>query len=306
MKNKVFIPIVAVLLTVGILAGFLSTRKDKAEDLSEYCDTAYSDIIASIVTGYKIHWEESSPEDMGLSGVYRYESEYGGFARKDINGDGVEELLIGDVFQDGEYQLYDIYTFDKKTNNPVHLLSGGERDSFVINGKGAIIETGSNSAFDSMTRYYVIENAALKDVDSAEEDLMVPEFDKFLRYVAPTAYVAVKDGEVQGRLVKTLEDSYLVEIQDSVNIPKDGVDIQLWSAYDGKGVAFPKNPGSYPVFSQPDEDAGTIGEIIYESGYVPDAFNCLGYTRGWFRIGFEGAEGYLKEEDSDWDFVNRF
>ena len=296
MKKKFYLPLVLLVL---------SAQACKT-DTSEFIDTAYSDIIAEIVTGYKTHWSEGSPEDLGLSYIYRYESEFGGFARMDINADGIDELLIGDAFPDGSYLLYDIFTFDKSSLDVVHLLSGGERDHFTLNGGGAIIENGSSSASDSFTKYFKIKGCALEETDCAEKDLMCPDFDKFLRYVSPGAYVAIKDGELKGQLVRTLDDAYIVEIQDQVNIPKDGVEIQYQSAYDAQGVVYPRRPGSFPVYGAPDTESEAAGEIIYDSGYVPGAFKCLGYAPGWFKIEFEGGEGYLEEEDFSWDFTNRF
>lgn len=122
-----------------------------------------------------------------------------------------------------------------------------------------------------------------------------------------SASVAVKDGEVLGMLLETYDDCYLVDIQDSVLIPKDGVEIQLWSASNGQGVVFPKNPGKYQVYTQPAPKASVIGTVTYESGYVPDTYKCLGWEdTGWFKIEISGTEGYVKASEFAWDFVDRF
>ena len=298
--------ILTILLATAVILSACSHRT--SQDFSEYRDMAYSDIISPLVVGYSTHWDEFSPKDCGLSDVYGYESPCASFANCDIDGDGSPELLIGDDFGDGKYLLYDIFTFDAKSGSAAHLLSGGERDSFTINGSGVICETGSNSAFESFVRYYKIENAALKEIEGpVTEDLMIPEFDKVLRYVAPTMYVAVgSDGELEGQLIKTFDDCYLIEVQDTVRIPKEGVEVQLWSAYDGRGVIYPISPGEYKVFAAGDIDSDTIGSIIYESGYVPDTYPCKGYAPGRFKIDFDGREGYVAESDFSWDYADRF
>ena len=299
-RMKTFIPILA-------LIALCTSCRTPSEPAEDYCEMAYSDIISELVIGYKTHWAEFSPEDSGFSPVFAYESEYGAFARMDINGDGVNELLLADDFGEGNCQIYDIYTFNPQTLTPVHLLSGGERDSFVLNGQGVIIETGSNSAFESICRYWKIEDGNLKEVDGeVEEDLLILPFEPVLRYVAPTAYVALKGGELQGQLIKIYEDSYLLEVQDTVRIPREDIDIELWSAFDGKGVVCPADPGEYPVYAMKDCDSSPAGTIVYESGYVPDTFKCLGYAPGWFKIDFGGQTGYVREEHFRWDFADRF
>lgn len=309
MKKRVVLILTILAVLCGVLAGgLLWNKEDKLDgiDCNEASEIAYSDIISEIVVGYQTHWSETSPEDSGLSSVYRYESEYGSFARKDIDGDGIEELLIGDDFGDGTYQLYDIFTFDSNKRSPVHILSGGERDSFVLSGSGIIVESGSSSAFESFVRYYKIENAAAKEYSGlVEEDLMALQFEKFLRYVAPTAYVAIKNGDLQGHLIKTFDDCYLIEVQDTVRIAREGVEIQLWSAFDGKGVIYPSVPGKYPVYKLPEKDSVALGEIEYESGYAPQTFACLGYIPGWFKIIYAGKVGFVDEKEFTWDIADR-
>lgn len=288
-----------------LLAAVSCSPKEKI-DADEMCDMAYSDIVSFIVSGYKCDWEDFAPEDMELSNVYCYMSEFGGFSQIDINGDGVKELLIGDDFGDGNVVFYDIYTFDSKKCQPVHLLCGGERDSFKVNNSGVIIEEGSSSAEDSFVKYYSIENAALKEVEPVDEDLRDIRLDEFLRYVGPTAYIATKEGNILGRLVKTYDDSYLVEVQDTVRIEKEGVEIRLWAAYDGKGVVYPKNTGEYPVYAVADTAQKPVGRIVYEDGFCPDVFQCLGYKKNWFKIDFEGKECFVTEADFLWDPENVF
>ena len=355
MNRKHSLPLCLVALASGVLlaVSLLSCRGKSAassaaasaDDISEYCQMAYSDIISEVVVGYQTHWAEFQPEDAGVSDVFRHESPYGAFARMDIDGDGVDELVFGDSFV-GEagggvaagfaggagYRLYDLYAFDTERLCPVHLFSGGERDAFVISGGGIIVETGSNSASESFCRYHQLRGAVLEDFDGLiTEVLRMPEFEPVLRYVAPTAFVALKDGQLQGKLVKTLGDFCVLEVQDTVRVPAKGLDIELWSAFDGRGVVFPKNPGQYAVMSAPSADSPVVGTITYESGNVPDAFRCLGYLPGWFKIEFDGTlsgsvpavgaasasgsafatEGdspacYVSEDAFDWDFTNRF
>lgn len=179
--KKAFL-IVAAALTLAACGN--NTRLTK-EQVIEYGEIGYADIVSFIVVGYQSDWEDMSPEEMKLSPVYSYSSPYAGFVQKDIDGDGFEELLIGDGFEDGNYAIYDIYCFNKKNASLIHLASGGERDTFVINGDGIIIETGSNSAEDSFTKGFRIKDGKLVEVDSWHESLMKIEFEKFAQLAQP-------------------------------------------------------------------------------------------------------------------------
>lgn len=304
MEKKQHLTVVGMMMVgLALLVGCTSSGKD----FSEYCDTAFSDVVSEIVVGYKCHWDEFSPENVGISDVFGYESPFGGFVQQDINGDGMEELLIGDDFGDGNYQLYDIFAFDKKNGQLVHLLSGGERDWFQISSDGMIVEMGSNGADDSFCKQYVLKGAELKEMEAVKDvAVKIVTLDRFLRYVAPTAYVAVRDGDVLGMLVKTFDDSYVIEAQDTCRISKRSVDIELWSAYDGKGVVFLKEPGTSVVYENPDVDSAVLGTMMYEEGYVPETYTCLGYEPGWLKVSLDGKAGYVQETLVDWDFVCRF
>lgn len=156
----------AILASCGSCAPKLSQ-----EEIIDFAEIAFSDIVSFIVVGYQSHWEDTNPDEMELSSVYAYSSPYCGFAQKDINGDGIPELLIGDKFEDGNVALYDIYTVHPKTASLIHLLSGGERDRFTVYESGTIIEEGSNSAADSFTKAYRIKKGKLVETKAkAQED----------------------------------------------------------------------------------------------------------------------------------------
>lgn len=134
------------------------------QEVADYGEIGYADIVSFIVQGFQCHWDSMNPEDQGLSPIYRYESPYAGYVETDIDGDGVKELLIGDEFEDGNVILYDIFTISRKDASLIHLASGNERDMFTVTGEGIIVEDGSNSAFDSFTRGFRLKNGNLDEV----------------------------------------------------------------------------------------------------------------------------------------------
>lgn len=149
------------------------------EEAKDYGETGYADIVSTIVQGYESRWKEGGPEELGLSPVYSYCSPLAGFAMADIDGDDVEELLIGDTFEDGSVVLYDIFTINIKDGSLIHLAKGGERDRFSVTGGGIIVEEGSNSAEDSFRKGYRIKNGELVEVNGWEETSMVLEMKNF-------------------------------------------------------------------------------------------------------------------------------
>lgn len=143
--------------------------------------SCYADIINFIVDGFETEWEKFKPEDQGLSPVYSYSSEYAGYVLHDINDDGVKELILGDQFDDDNYQIYDIFSINGEDKSLIHLACGGERDTFSVNAEGVIIETGSNSAEDSFQKAYTISNGALVPLEdqSWNDSQLALRFEKF-------------------------------------------------------------------------------------------------------------------------------
>lgn len=379
------------LLTIGCTGSCqLPHFGDKDENTNDYseCFTGYDDRISFIVEGYQMHWDGFSPEDLDLSYIYKYESPNGGFVKHDLDGDGTPELLMGEQSGDSGYQIYDIFTFDKTTGEIIHLFCGGERDWCTFNGSGIIIETGSNSAFDSVTNYYVIKNLKLKKLGrnlSITDDILALNLDKFISYAKPdqetlcggytrqhglseedlalfrkvmgetpftplsvaTQVVAglnyrflctgnctitifqplqgepvvskiqeenggpemkvIIDTEgYVGRYIGENETSYQGEIQDTYWIDKNKARIELMKASEGQGIITLENFGTQPVFCRPDTKSDVIGTMIFEQGYVPEVYRCLGYACGWFLTDIDGKSGFIREELVGWDSINSF
>lgn len=123
--------------------------------------SAYDALVAFVAKGFADQWQRTSPDDMELSPIYQYRTPTMGYARADINGDGIVELLLGDDFSADGYAVYDLFTFDPEQGTVRHLFSGGERDRLTILDDGILCEEGSNSAFDSFRTCYRIEGGKL-------------------------------------------------------------------------------------------------------------------------------------------------
>lgn len=122
----------------------------------------YSDVIATFVTAIEEKWDSDKLEQENMSPEYNAISvtddamETVGYAYLDVNNDGIDELLIGEI-ADGDYKgtVYDIFTMvDRK---PAHVVSGSARDRYYPLEYGMIINEGSGGADDSEWQTYDIE-----------------------------------------------------------------------------------------------------------------------------------------------------
>ncbi|GEM_PF-6175277 len=136
--------------------------------IDEENSTGYDNLISTIVVEMGRGWE-NSPESYGLSPIYSYSGmdQYLGFVKKDIDGDGVEELLIGEIAHDGmPATFYDIFTINSE-GKTVHLFSGGERNRMYLYPDGVLVNEGSNGADDSFTKAYKIKDGKLAEINLA-------------------------------------------------------------------------------------------------------------------------------------------
>ncbi len=128
----------------------------------------YGDVLAKYKTALDEKWDSNKLEDEDMSPVYNQiaQSEKGsilskvGYAYSDLNGDGIDELLIGEVAKGSKANMvYDIYTMaDRK---PVHAASGWFRSSMYLFEYGMIANVYSSSAYESGVRILeVVHNEA--------------------------------------------------------------------------------------------------------------------------------------------------
>lgn len=85
-----------------------------------------------------------------------------GYLIKDINNDGIKELIVAPLKDDyyPDYTLiYDMYTI--KDNKIVHLFAGGERDMFSFDKDMNILNIGSGGANVNRATKYHIKNGEL-------------------------------------------------------------------------------------------------------------------------------------------------
>ena len=115
----------------------------------------YNDILNKYIKAIKEEWDSTKLENENMSPMVNVMKSTGldvfstlGYAYKDINIDGVEELLIGDVESN---VIYDVYTMvDRKVS---HVVSGWDRNRFYLV-DSLIVNEYSNGANESGTIVY--------------------------------------------------------------------------------------------------------------------------------------------------------
>lgn len=103
-----------------------------------------------------------------------------GYLIKDIDGDGTEELLLGenDPNPDGGYNgiVYDLYTY--RDGKLQHIFSGWSRNRYYLTNSNEIICEWSNASDDYGKIHYLYEDGSLTEMDGWEDvySYYLPQF----------------------------------------------------------------------------------------------------------------------------------
>ena len=146
-------------VNINGLNGFIYIKEQgtKGEDL-------YKDILKKHYIAINEKWDSIKLEEEQMSYMYNVMSIENcankiGYAYYDLNKDGIEELLIGEI-TDGNWKgvIYDIYTMvDRK---PQHVISGGSRNRYFVCDNSFVCNEYSSGALESGVRVYnLVENS---------------------------------------------------------------------------------------------------------------------------------------------------
>ena len=133
----------------------------KGEDL-------YQNILQKHLTALKEKWDSIKLENEDMSYMYNVITQTNadalskvGYIYYDVNKDGIEELLIGEIAE-GAWKgvIYDIYTMVNR--EPKHVISGGSRNRYYICDESFVCNEYSSGAMESGVRVYsLIENSTV-------------------------------------------------------------------------------------------------------------------------------------------------
>lgn len=127
-----------------------------------------------------------------------------------------------------------------------------------------------------------------------------------LRDSSPSMSVLLLGDGSAARFEGETDQNYIGSIQDVFEVPKADAEVVTWYACDGKGIVYLKDFGALPAFSQADETSAVVGQLLYDEGYTPETYRCLGFRDGWFEIEFDGTPGFVREDQVIWDAIDSF
>ena len=125
----------------------------------------YQDILNSHLDVLKNDVDSNELESKNMSPMYNEIKTAGdnymdqvGYVYYDVNVDGIDELLIGEISDDANYAgiIYDMYTMvDRK---PAHVVSGWDRNRYYVSKGGMIENEYSDGADSSGLSVYILES----------------------------------------------------------------------------------------------------------------------------------------------------
>ena len=153
----------------SVITGAITPTGDGTYVPQDQIDTTgiYTETLEKLIADLKERKDPDALEEDDFSYIYGhfYDSEGGkdpldeiGYAFVDVNKDGYSELLIGGA---GDTAIFDL--FAPVDGKPVHILYGGERNSYYLVGHSAdgyleIRNNASSSAFRSDVGFYILES----------------------------------------------------------------------------------------------------------------------------------------------------
>ena len=129
-------------------------------------ENLYKSILQKHINAVEQKWDSIKLEQENMSYMYNVLAhsnknvlENIGYAYYDVNGDGIDELFIGEISnEDWKGIVYDIYTMVNR--KPVHVVSGGSRNRYFVCDDVFLCNEYSSGAKESgILVYILVENS---------------------------------------------------------------------------------------------------------------------------------------------------
>lgn len=167
-KNKITKSFVAILATTVLLTGCGAANQNNSKETQtnetiteQNKEVVYSKILDKYYTALSEKWDMEKLQEDSLNLLIRdYEDPLNkvGYLVKDIDGNGIAELLIGDVSGEEfmDKMIFDLYTIVE--NEPVLIFAGWDRNRYYMCSDGLIANEGSSGA--AYSDYYMYKIAS--------------------------------------------------------------------------------------------------------------------------------------------------
>ncbi len=121
----------------------------------------YAELIQKTVEGIQTGWSDYTPEELGVSDIFKRAQDMRlGWLQRDINGDGVDELLFGKITEDSEPSaVFDIYCLVGQTVS--HPAAGWEYNCWYLLPDGHLMNEYSSTGYDLYRNAYGLFNGVL-------------------------------------------------------------------------------------------------------------------------------------------------
>ncbi|MCD7813283.1 MAG: DUF1311 domain-containing protein [Lachnospiraceae bacterium] len=175
----------------------------------------YDEILQLYLTGLNAGWDASGFDENGLCYLTGYLSsaEEFGYFLMDVDGDGTEELLVGQVSEaEDAYQgmFYDFYTI--KEEELVQVTASAERGRFYLCMDGTIACEGSSGAFCSSNAFYTFTGTELELTEAVLYDAWEDEEN-------PYFYSTTDEWEDHSTPISQEEASAILNSHEYLEIP---------------------------------------------------------------------------------------
>ena len=160
-------------------AGFSYDDDEISSEIATVTYNSYDEIINALSEGFKNGFTEDEQITLDVSSSFfanNSDTEIFGYMYKDLDGDGVDELLLGLNSVDGsgpndgwDSIIYDVFTM--KDGQVNHALCGFERSRFYFCSDGTIANVGSSGVEYSTWAYYKYADGKLDIIETVFSDV---------------------------------------------------------------------------------------------------------------------------------------
>ena len=130
---------------------------------TEQPEAPYADLLSLYEQAAQEGWDMEACDAAGLSLMCGRPEQAWGYALQDLDGDGAPELLIGNG-----REIFDLYAL--QDGAPKKLLTGWERNAYVLCEDGTIYNTASGGAAYTVFADYAVREGALVPVQTVVFD----------------------------------------------------------------------------------------------------------------------------------------